>query len=499
MSFQDPSIPVNQKISQVISGIENGDETDFEQVLYEFEFCFSSVLQEILEGLVISPISSLYKYRILNTLYSSRESTYREDTKILEGLIASYIPDNAVVEFEVVKWLFSLETGNNHLNRLYKYLSNSSLHDLTRYNQLLSLRKEYPQKTFKGVEYMSKLKVSSRCQVLCHQFLLENSRMESSGGDGSRGDGSRNEVSISTLLEIASDEKEDYNVRADAADALHHYTDGDIQEKALSILRELGGNATNVYKDTQNVHTVDISEGMILLQGIVPRTKYSMIAKILGTTTKDPKISSSLGRIVMDTARYSASKNSGESRDLKESFTAEEILERIWEYIKLQEKETRSALLMRLTEELRDMAETCSSGHALRLINVLSGYGANVKITFGDQIASSFEGRLVARIRNIQNEDLKSEVYTDMLDHGPAFMSFYTNNFQVVIDELRHEYVGGGYVSIDEFDLAIRKAMAPYEGSATKQKIDFNVVVDEDDGNDGNDGNDGDDGDEKSE
>lgn len=476
MSFQDPSIPVSQKISQVISGIENGDETDFEQVLCEFEFCFSSVLQEILEGLVISPISpnssisALYKYRILNTLYSSRESTYREDTKILEDLIASYIPDNAVVEFEVVRWLFSLGTGNSHLNRLYKYLSNSSLNDLTRYNQLLSLRKEYPQKTLKGVEYMSKLNVSSRCQVLCHQFLLESSR-----------DSSGNEVSISKLLEISSDEKEDYNIRADAADALHHYTDGDIREKALSILRELGGNATNVYKDTQNVHTVDISEGMILLQGIVPRTKYSMIAKILGTTTKDPKISSSLGRIVMDTARYSA-KLSNES---SESFTAEEILERIWEYIKLQEKETRSALLTRLTEELRDMAETCSSGHALRLINVLSGYGANVKITFGDQIASSFEGRLVARIRNIQDEDLKSEVYTDMLDHGPAFMSFYTNNFQVVIDELRHEYVGGEYVSIDEFDLAIRKAMAPYEGSATKQKIDFNVVVDEDDGDDG--------------
>jgi hypothetical protein len=463
MLFQDPDIPVIEKVNCVLDGLDNNDEDNFNQVIGEYEFTQSSVILEVLEELVLSPrLVSDRKYNILSSMYSVREDLQQEDKDRLEQLISAYIPTSSVLEFETVKWLFSFGNGTKHLPRLFKYLGNANLQDLTRYNQIFSLKKLYPEETLEGIKYMTTIDIGSRCMILCSQYLLEN--------------GSNTSV-IEKLFQIAEDEKEEYNARADAADTLHHYTFGEQQEKALSILRGLGGNSANIYEDKQNVHTVDISQGLALIGEFTPKTKYADIAKILGAV-KDTKISASLGRIVMDTARYGKASQSAKDNV---TYTAEEILERIWEYIKCQEKEMRSALLLRLTEELRDMADTCSSGHALRLINVLSGYGANISISFIDQIASSFEGRLNARLRLTEDEDLLSDILSDLTDHGPKFMEFFGQNFQSVIDELREEYVEGGYVSIDDFDVAITKAMKPYEGNYTSAKIEFKVLKRDDD------------------
>lgn len=452
MEFQDPEVSIVEKVKYIENRLSNDDEEVLGQLIGEYEFSQSLILFDILEEISISPVLvSHQKYLVLETMYSSKEvidSLYRDR---LEKLIASYVPDSPVLEFVVVKWLFSFGNGLNHIDRLYKYLGNAQLQDITRYNQVFSLREIYPEETTSGIIFLfSHHTCGNRCKVMCSQYLLENEK--------------ENYNVLQALFKIAEDKKEDYNIRADAADAIHHYTTGEEQEKALNILRSLGGNSANLYEDKQNVHIVDISEGLALIEGIRPILEFHEIAKLI-SRVKDPKVAASLGRIIMDTARYGNSKI---------AFTSEEIIERVWAFI--SSHENKEALIVRLIEELRDMADTCSSGHALRLINVMSGFGANVRISFVDQIASSFEGRMNALIRNIKDEYIRNNIYNDMVDKGPSFMSFFNKNQKVVIDELYKEYVEGGYIDTDEFDMGILKALKPYEGRSTRTMLNFNIV-----------------------
>lgn len=463
MEFKNPDISITEKVKYIETKLLNNDEEVLDAVIGEYEFCNSSTLLEVLEELSISStLNSQQKYRIFETMYYS-QNEYSTTSSKLEKLIASYIPDNPVFEFTTVKWLFSFGNGAKHISRLYKYLGNSNLKDITRYNQVFSLREIYPNETMNGISFLfGHSSCGSRCKIMCCQYLLENMKRESSESSESS-EIKWNEM-LQTLFSIAEDEKEEYNIRADAADTIHHYFTDENQEKALSILRKLGGSSNNIYEDKQNIHTVDISEGLILIGEIVPTVKYNEIAKIL-SRDKDPKISASLGRIVMDSARY-GNKNT--------SFTSEEIMERIWTFI--LSNENKDTLIARLLEELRDMADTCSSGHALRLINVLSGFGADVRISFIDQIASSFEGRMNALIKKIENEDIKSNILLDMVDKGPLFMEFFNKNQKIIIDQLYNEYVEGGYICKDEFDMGIMKALTLYEGRANYKKVEFKMV-----------------------
>lgn len=479
MLFQDPEISTTEKVKCILDSLNENNEDDLEQVLAEYEYTMSSILQEVLEELLISPLFNPdLKYRVLSTMYASRSDMTDEFVERLEKLITAYIPSNATLEFETVKWLFSFGHGMNHLGRLYKYLNNENIQDITKYNQIFEIRNEYPEETKTGVKYLLfNVRIGGRCKVLCSQYLLQHSTSDE------KTETDETQQIIDTLFNLATDEKEEYNIRADSADVLHHYTSGETQERALSILQELGGNKTNIYENKQNVHNVDVSEGLKLIRDIEPSVKYNKIAKAIITKVKTPentedaddaeantgvdagKIASSLGRIVLDTARYGG-------------FNAEEIMEKIWHYIEnTEDTEMKNTLHKRLLEELQDMADTCSSGHALRLINVLSGFGVNVlRISFIDQIVSSFTGRLVARIHDLESKEEQEDIYIDMADNGIKFMTFFTKNYPFVVDELYHEYVDGGYVTVEEFDLAITKAMTPYEGKFDVSEIEFNVV-----------------------
>lgn len=101
----------------------------------------------------------------------------------------------------------------------------------------------------------------------------------------------------------------------------------------------------------------------------------------------------SLNRIKIDRVLYS-----------KYNQTLMNILLKVCSFIFTHEEEDE--LLKRLKEELYDMAGTCSTGFASRLINVLSGYDDfNVKISFSDQIVSNFQARINSRMQKITDKD----------------------------------------------------------------------------------------------
>jgi len=107
----------------------------------------------------------------------------------------------------------------------------------------------------------------------------------------------------------------------------------------------------------------------------------------------------SLNRIKIDRVLYS-----------KYSQTLLNILLKVCTFIFTNEE--KDELLKRLKEELYDMAGTCSTGFASRLINILSGYDDfNIKISFSDQIVSNFQGRLNCLMQKIT--DKNSMYYND--------------------------------------------------------------------------------------
>ena len=443
MYFQDPSIPISKKVNSIEKDPEHiGD------VIAEFEMFSSSVLEELLKELAISPkISNNQKLGILEVLFTNSESKHD-----LEGIISAYIRDIPVFEVKVIKWLLTFDQ-EKYLNRLYKYLANPKLADSVRYSLLTELYEDYPTVSIKGAFYFQNLSsVTSRFKILTSQFYLEHTLKTFSYKDSY--------LSIfKTLFAIANNPEEDYNIRADATDTLHHYGNTEIQKQSLQLLEKLGGQARSIFENKQNIHLVDITEMIELIKGIIPITRYAEISPLIikmvdQKELKDRKtqISASLGRICLDVARYGSS---------KESWNSIEIMEKVWAYI--QVSPLREELEKRLLEELEEMAETCSSGHAIRLLNILSSFsGSSIKMTFSEQIIANFNGRITYRMTHIDNKEEQSEVLLDMVDKGPLYIKFYVKFLPLVIDELRKEFVPA-FVTEDIFDEYIQEAISRYE------------------------------------
>lgn len=440
INFTDPEVSRAEKVKAV----EDSPDLIMD-LIYSYQIASLEEVKKVLFDISISPlVSNTDRYTVLELLYEQ----HREE---VEPYLASFVPDVPVMELRVLEWLFSLqEDGEEKYEpRLYKYLHNTALSDMVRFNAVFGFRAKYPIHTLRGVKYLLTQPISSRCTILAAQYVLQHDYEE-------------NEELVQRVFAIAQNTTEEYNTRADAADVVHHYGTSEIQAQALKLLRELGGSQGNLYKDKQNVHSVDVSEGLELIERLEPSLSFEEIARNLSQNDRD--ISLTLGRIAVDSAQYG-------NKTSQNKFTSVQILERLWTYI--QNSGLRETLLQRLHEEMRDMAETCSSGHALRLLNVLSGFGADVKISFEDQIKSNFEGRLMKRLRE---EKESEEILDQITDRGPLFMSFFLRHKAEIERELLAEFVPD-HLDEDTFYEYLKKAFGNYEGSVAQAKLQFTIAT----------------------
>lgn len=282
-----------------------------------------------------------------------------------------------------------------------------------------------------------------------------------------------------TLLEIArstdgEDEADTENIRADAADVLLRLGTSEYQDAARDIIRGLGFMLTEdgkhvhdltlkqktAYTDRQNVHDSTINESVnkFIDEHIETADKQRETYQSVHTDVTELIYSSglrskqrikafkSLNRISIDTATFSHKR-----------YTTSDIFVHIWMLIKKHNDEEQKLLKSRMVDELVDMADTCSSGHASRLINVLAGYDVEIKISWKDQIHANMAGRMQKKIREIEDEELKEMVVMGMIkDAEPedrdAFVLFVTENIGNLKKELEKEFVGEGHVTQEEFD-----------------------------------------------
>ena len=241
------------------------------------------------------------------------------------------------------------------------------------------------------------------------------------------------------LLEIAEDEEEEYNARADAADVVYRLVVGEKAKRARYIITKVLGyhaiNSTSVgvtgniinssslldrtktiYSNQQNVHEVEecvdnFIEKMINDTSIKPRA-YHEVHQIVSDFIRSLELDSkkrhaaykALNRVSVDTATFT-----------EHNVTISEIFVHVWARIERLDDELQLELQKRFVDELCDMSDTCSSGHSARFVNVLSVTDNSLCIKWDEQIKANIAGRLNARVRDHPDPDIRAQISLVMI------------------------------------------------------------------------------------
>jgi hypothetical protein len=249
-----------------------------------------------------------------------------------------------------------------------------------------------------------------------------------------------------------------------------------VGREIITLLgRDTVGKNLNVYTNLQNVHdeNIDASIESILLQISSLKCKekdgkfidFSHIwseienmSKSLSPEDKD-KVNSSLLRISIDQQIYTGSQ------------TLKSVFCKVWQII--GDHDERDNLYARMIDELVDMADTCSSGHLSRIVNILSGFTVNgsiisINIGWEKQLQSNLVARLNARIKMVEDEEKKYAILEEMMTSGgldikPKLSEFFRNNLLSIRDELYTEFVGEGHISNEQFEEYFRSAIQFFE------------------------------------
>jgi len=276
-----------------------------------------------------------------------------------------------------------------------------------------------------------------------------------------------------TLLAVATDDDvKDQNIRGDAADVVLRLGTPDQRRIARQVIADLGfatveGNKGNllertrtIYSNAQNVHDDKTHECVErFIERIVNETNVAlrqynevhqevteMIRRKGGDQATKFKAYKALNRVSVDTATFT-----------KLKVTIAEVFIHVWIRIQQKEDGKRENLEDRMFEELVDMSDTCSSGHAARFVNVLSLDDATLVISWESQIKANIVGRMNARIQAIEDEDQRGSASMGCLDDAEpedvkAYKDFIMKNVVTLRAELRKEFVGEGYIREAEFN-----------------------------------------------
>lgn len=283
---------------------------------------------------------------------------------------------------------------------------------------------------------------------------------------------------VSTLFSIADSKVFEENIRADALDVILRLGDVDEKTKSRKYLGELGVVADGslrkiikpkiIYDDSQNIHNENISDHVQkYLEKIVhesskyPTKKFdnvkeeisTCLRKIMPMVLKNDNLSQrhavyqSLARIAIDTATFT-----------QNHVTVAEIICHIWSKIHYSDYDMAmvECLEQRMIDELIDMEGTCSSGHACRFVNVLSIVEETLKISWDTQLKANVSGRMGARIRDCQDDNLRSSIALGMLEDADEedreiYLKFIETNMIEIEEELYKEFVSEGYIKEQEF------------------------------------------------
>jgi hypothetical protein len=261
------------------------------------------------------------------------------------------------------------------------------------------------------------------------------------------------------LLDIASNIQMDERTRADAADVLINHPIEPYITQARQIIDDIGqagqtelektiySNKENVHKlnDTFANYTVKMHKKLL---GSFPHIDNicvqieDLIAKSSVSDDDIFKIRKSIDRIMLETTLHTERK-----------ISTCEIFRLVWTIV--NGHVSKDELVNRIIEELIDMGNTCSTGHAKRLINVMVGFDDQLEgiIDITDQLEANIKARIMATIRHLpdQQKDALLEAQIGNDEEKKPYINHINSVLPDIIKELSREFVDEGWISENKF------------------------------------------------
>jgi len=291
------------------------------------------------------------------------------------------------------------------------------------------------------------------------QYLLENNHIQ--------------KQHLLHLVQIAkrdpgSCKEENENCIADIADFLisekiENYSLIDLKEFkqiGLQLFEGIKWDSSvkhkNIYNNKQNIHSINIDKtikpffdklinmdfGERLPANIDDDKIHELIEEILKMSRniidknnmklEMTKIERTIQRFILDNTVYT-----------DKLVSLLQLLFRSYLYIMIT-NEGNEELLKRFVEELYEMADTCSTGHLVRLANIFSGYDVNMHMDVEDELKSCIFHRLTIII-NSKSEDEQDKIYDNTMSED--FMKILSKDLVGLINELEKEYVESKIIS----------------------------------------------------
>lgn len=451
-----PSHVIIEYINRIISMYYASSNTSIKSFM--IDICNNSTITftlkiECCKCLCLKTPDDTSNYKLLHTLLET-EKELPVPCKILAIIFLSKCDD---MYNQTINHFYSI-IDNNNIECEFKYRMINSLHkvhslDETKYIYPLLLYFSECEKMFTTYKILS-------CQNLLQHFkdsLVENDKFM---------------IIQNILYSFANDSQLDYDLRADAADVLLGLGDNNYIALARNIIILLGRETHTIFNNKQNIHNVHIDKSTEkILQTIFSKQldtdlTFDKIKQDILSPIKDQitslqneldLLNISFNRIELDNSLYGTM-----NTNLKT------ILVRVQNYISIHKHKLE--LQSRLKEELIEASGKCSTGYGTRLLNVLSGYDdLSINISIEDSIKGKVSGRLNKLIREIDDEDKRSEVMFEMtltsdselLNRG-NFLEFFRNNIGGIKSDIWEEVKE--YLRYDEYELYFRGAVSSYEG-----------------------------------
>ena len=435
-----------------------------------YQFSGSKILEKYLIDICKnSNLSSFLKLECAKSLQIFDEDKnlgYEVLNMVCENMIDIPTPCKINAIFLLMKSNTFIDNALNYFNRV---INNPLLECDYRYGIILSLEnQDIKNKIYYITEscksFLNNIYNMTLYRILSSQYLLRDKNVLEE----------TKQIVQDILLSFCNDNTLDYNLRADSADTLLRYGSEERKLIARDIIILLGRNNVEIrtiFSNSQNVHIEEIEKSILEIIEYLNTLPVLLIDSnditfdyISKKLEKDiekreendsDKIKISLNRINIDRTLYS-----------KYNCSLNSIFIKVYSYI--YSHESKDIMINRLLEELIDMHGTCSTGFVSRLINTISGFGdISIRISFEDQIISNVFGRLNAKIRELNDEDMKEKIIEEMsltnssMLNRKHFYKFFRDYIPSLKEELYKEF--NAFITDTDFDLYMRKAIMVYE------------------------------------
>lgn len=253
------------------------------------------------------------------------------------------------------------------------------------------------------------------------------------------------------LYRVAKRETEETQIRSEAADILLRLGTPNFRIAAGVIINQMGQNFIaskdrTLYTNTQNVHDIQNIEQAIkvLTNGVLLVTLDSILDWIKGL--QHEKALLSFQRIAMDTGLFYG-------------FRMTDLI--CYVFQRIQGSSFRVELEKRLVEEMSDMNGWCSSGHVIRLLNVLQGFDDTIQLTMPiqEEIKAAVFARFHTHLK-LCSRELQEEIAMCFCQEDKTLLLEFMDTYSSY-DELKKEY---SFLKDQLFEESYQRAIRLYSG-----------------------------------